>query len=75
MSVGYIGATIPAKTIHASDTTLFRVAMVETGNPLQFVAIAELNGIVDPWVISPQDILIPPIFPTGVQTGLPSGVS
>lgn len=73
MSVGYIGATIPAKVLRVSHTTLFQIAMQQTGDPLQWTAIAELNNIIDPWIVAQQTILIPPIFPAGVQTGLPSG--
>jgi hypothetical protein len=70
MTVGYIGATIPAKVVRESNTTLFHVAAVQTGDPLQWVAIAELNGIVDPWIVGEENILIPPVLPTGVQTGI-----
>lgn len=66
----FIAATIPAKTDRVSDTTLFHLAMIENGDPLQWVAIAELNGITDPWVIAQTDVLIPPVFPTGKQTGI-----
>jgi hypothetical protein len=70
MSTGYIGATIPAKIVRTSHTTLFQVAMMETGDPLQWVALAQLNNLVDPWTAGQQDILIPPVLPTGVQTGI-----
>ena len=69
-TVGYIAATIPAKVDRVSGTTLFHLAMIEDGDPLQWVAIAELNGITDPWITAQQDILIPPVFPTGSQTGI-----
>ena len=69
MSVGFIAATIPAKIVRASHTTLFHVAMLETGDPLQWVALAELNGLTDPWILQ-ADILIPPVLPTGLQTGI-----
>lgn len=67
---GYIAATIPAATVHASGTTLFQIAMAQTGTPLQWVAIAELNGLTDPWITAATDILIPPVFPTGTPTGI-----
>lgn len=70
MTVGYIGATIPAKVVRVSNTTLFQVAMMETGDPLQWVAIAELNGLTDPWITAEQDLKIPPVLPTGTQTGI-----
>ena len=70
MTTGYIAATIPAKIVRISGATLFRIAMLETGDPLQWVAIARLNGLVDPWVTAQVDILIPPVLPSGVQTGI-----
>lgn len=70
MTVGYIGSTIPAKIDRVSNTTLFQLAMIETGDPLQWVAIAELNGITDPWIVALETILIPPVLPSGPQTGI-----
>jgi hypothetical protein len=70
MTVGYIAATIPAQIVRVSGTTLFHVAMQQDGDALQWVAIANLNGITDPWIDVQADILIPPVFPTGTQTGI-----
>ncbi|UGY15108.1 hypothetical protein HAP48_0042390 [Bradyrhizobium septentrionale] len=70
MSTGYIAATIPAKIVRISGTTLFEVAMQETGDPLQWVAIAALNGLTDPWIDGQVDLKIPPVLPQGVQTGI-----
>lgn len=68
---GYIAATIPAKVVRSSHTTLFHVAMLETNDPLQWVSIAELNGMTDPWILSGQvDVLIPPVLPSGEQSGI-----
>ena len=69
-TVGYIAATLPAKIVRASGTTLFNIAMMETGDPLQWVAIAQLNGLVDPWITAMEEILIPPVLPSGPQTGI-----
>jgi hypothetical protein len=69
-TVGYIAATVPAKIVRASGTTLFNIAMRETGDPLQWVAIAQLNGLVDPWITALEEILIPPVLPSGPQTGI-----
>jgi hypothetical protein len=44
--------------------------MLQTGDPLQYVAIAELNGIWDPWITTPVTLSIPPVFPTSTQTGI-----
>lgn len=70
MTVGYIASTIPAKIFRASGTTLFHIAMLETGDPLQWVAIAQLNNLADPWINAQMNILIPPVFPSGSQTGI-----
>lgn len=70
MTVGYIASTVPAKVDHVSGTTLFHVAMLEEGDALQWVAIAQLNGITDPWIDGQADIKIPPVFPGEPQTGI-----
>jgi len=70
MTEGYIASTIPAKIVRVSHSTLFHVAMVETGDPLQWVAIAELNRLTDPWITPQETILIPPVLPEGIQTGI-----
>ena len=69
-TVGYIAATVPAAIVRESNTTLFQVAMMQTGDPLQWVAIAQLNDLTDPWITAMEEILIPPVLPTGVQTGI-----
>jgi hypothetical protein len=66
----YIAATVPAAIDRVSNTTLFHVAMLNNGDPLQWVAIAELNNLTDPWIFGNQEVLIPPVFPTGTQTGI-----
>lgn len=70
MTVGYIASTIPAQIIRSSGTTLFHIAMQQSGDPLQWVAIANLNSLIDPWINSQFDVLIPPVLPTGAQTGI-----
>ena len=70
MTVGYVAATIPAKTDRVSDTTLFHVAMYEFGDPLRWVEIAEINGVVDPWVVPLTNVLIPPTLPSITPTGI-----
>jgi len=69
-TVGYIAATVPAKTDRVSYTTLFHVAMIEFGDALQWVPIAKLNGLVDPWITAQHDVLIPPTIPSGVPSGI-----
>ena len=71
-TVGYIASTVPAQVVRVSGTTLFHIAMQNTAanDPLQWVAIAELNNITDPWIDAQSNILLPPIFPFGVQSGI-----
>jgi hypothetical protein len=68
--VEYIAATIPAKTVRVSNTTLFHIAMLQFGDPLQWVPVAELNDLLDPWVIAESAIEIPPVLPTSTPTGI-----
>lgn len=70
-TLGYIASTIPAKVIRTSShDTLFHIAMMQTGDALQWVSIAQLNGLIDPWIQGQSAILIPPVFPTGEQSGI-----
>jgi hypothetical protein len=66
----YIAASIPAKVIRASGTTLFHIAMQQFGDALQWVPIAQLNGLIDPWITAQQEIMIPPVLPTTTPTGI-----
>ena len=73
MAVEFIAQTIPAQIFRSgAGLTLFHVAMLKAPNndALQWVAIAELNGLTDPWINGQVDVLIPPVFPTGTQTGI-----
>jgi hypothetical protein len=70
MTAGYVAATIPAQTVRVSDTTLFEIAMRQTGDPLQWASIARLNGLIDPWIVGFEEILIPPVLPSGTQSGI-----
>lgn len=69
MTTPFVAATIPAKTVRVSGTTLFHVAMLQNGDPLQWVAIATLNGVIDPWINAETAVEIPPVFPSGTQSG------
>ena len=69
----YVAATIPAKTVRVSGTTLFHVAMLQDDDALQWAAVATLNGLIDPWINAETAVEIPPVFPTfasGTETGL-----
>lgn len=64
-ATGYVAATIPAAIDRENFVTLFHVAMFQFGDPLQWVAIARLNNLLDPWIFTPVDLLIPPVLPAG----------
>lgn len=70
MTVGYVAATVPARQVRVSDTTLFEIAMREFGDALYWVALAQLNGLTSPWIVGEQTILIPPVRPSGKPTGI-----
>ena len=70
MATEYVAATVPAKTVRVSNTTLFRIAEIEFGDAMQWVPIARLNGMLDPWITAQADILIPPVLPSGTPTGI-----
>jgi nucleoid-associated protein YgaU len=66
----YIAATIPAKLIYVSGTTLFQVAEQYLGDALYWTVLAEVNGLTDPWIRGIQQIYLPPVLPTGTPTGI-----
>jgi hypothetical protein len=73
--VGYIAQTIPAAIVRTSGTTLFHVAMLQFGDPLQWAEIAALNGLLDPWLFGTNEILIPPVLSSAPATGILESVS
>ena len=54
----YIAATVPAKVKRVSGTTLFRIAARQFDNALEGVPIAQLNGVIDPWIFALTDVEI-----------------
>jgi hypothetical protein len=70
MATAFVAATVPAKTVRVSGTTLFHVAMLQDGDALEWNAIAQLNGLIDPWITPLTAVLIPPVFPTNDAGGL-----
>lgn len=66
----YIAATVPAQILRVSSTTLFHIAMRQFGDPLWWTAIADLNGLIDPWITGQAEIAIPPVAPQGTATGI-----
>jgi hypothetical protein len=68
-SVEFVAETVPAEIVNVSFTTLFDVAVAQFGDPLQWVPIASINALVDPW-IAQAELKIPPILPTGTPSGV-----
>lgn len=59
MTAPLIGRALPAKIVRVSGTTLFHVAAQELGDATQWERIADLNGIVDPWLGPETELKIP----------------
>ena len=66
----FIAATIPAKSIFVSGSTLFHVAELHLGYAMRWVEIAEMNNMVDPWIWGTKRILLPPVLSTAELTGI-----
>lgn len=65
-------ATAPATRIaRVSNTTLFALAAKYYGDALLWTKIAEVNGMVDPWITAAAAIIIPDVPP---QTSPPTGL-
>jgi hypothetical protein len=70
MASPYIAATVPAKKVWVSGSTLFHVALAEMGDALHWAEIARMNRITDPWVSPLTAVLIPPVPMSGDLTGV-----
>jgi hypothetical protein len=66
----FIAATIPAKSIYVSGSTLFHVGELQLGDALRWVELAEMNGMVDPWIWGVRRILLPPVLSTAPLDGI-----
>jgi hypothetical protein len=71
LSTGYIAAAVPAQIVRVSSTTLFHLAQEYLGDAMRWPAIAQLNGMTDPWITGMMEIKIPPtidrtVTPTGI---------
>jgi len=58
-SENLIALTVPSKIVRVSNTTLFKIAETELGNATLWEKIADLNGLVDPWVDGYLELQIP----------------
>lgn len=67
----YIAATIPARSIYVSGTTLFHVAEQQLGDAMRWVELSRINGsMVDPWIWGVKRIMIPPVLSDAPLTGI-----
>ena len=66
----YIASTIPARALHVSGTTLFHIAEIYLGDAMRWVELAEINGLVDPWIYGITTILLPPVLSTAPLDGI-----
>lgn len=66
----YIAATIPAKSIYVSGTTLFQVAELYLGDAMYWVQLAEINHMTDPWIMGIRQIYLPTVLSTAPLTGI-----
>lgn len=66
----YIAATIPARSIYVSGTTLFHVAEQQLGDAMRWVELAHINGMVDPWIWGVRRIVLPPVLSNVELTGI-----
>lgn len=56
-------------TILVQGVNLFEVAAVELGDALQWINIARVNSISDPFIANPLTVIVPdysPIFKDGI---------
>ena len=70
---GFIAAAAPTRVVQVSNTTLFHLAAKFFGNALLWTAIAEANGLIDPWIFAQTSIIIPNQVPTSTPTGILGG--
>ena len=57
-------------TVSAAERTLFHVAAVQLGDPLQAIRIAQASGVTDPWLAGVQTVVVPAVGPN--TDGLPA---
>ena len=68
MAVGVI-APAPLRIVRRAGGNLFRVALDELGDAEQWKRIADLNGLVDPWLSGFVTLTIPPRQPNPNTNG------
>jgi hypothetical protein len=66
----FIAATIPARSVYVSGTTLFHIAEMQLGDAMRWVELAHINGMVDPWIWGIRRVLIPPVLSEAELTGI-----
>jgi nucleoid-associated protein YgaU len=67
----FVAAAPPTKVVRGvTFTTLFDLAAAYYGNALYWVQIAAANGLTDPWISGPQDVVIPALVAQASPTGV-----
>lgn len=56
-------ARAPIRVVRVIGGTLFRIALDELGDAEQWDRIADLNGLVDPWLVGYNVLRIPAPLP------------
>ncbi|MGX7707974.1 hypothetical protein [Methylobacterium sp. Gmos1] len=54
-----------ATVVTVAGGNLFQIAAEQLGDHSQWDRIARLNGLLDPFLTGPRDLLIPPRLPKG----------
>jgi hypothetical protein len=65
--VNYIGKANAARQARVSGTTLFQVAVDYLNDATQWYRIAQLNGLIDPWIYAIETLQLPASLPSTAQ--------
>lgn len=57
--VDYVAKAVAARKVWVSGTTLFQVAADYLNDATQWYRIAQLNGLIDPWIGAVAELQIP----------------
>jgi hypothetical protein len=65
--VNYIAKANAARQARVSGTTLFQVAVDYLNDATQWYRIAQLNGLIDPWIYAVETLQLPASLPSTAQ--------